>query len=105
MAREWLFRSHRTGDIVRESFTRFSFPHYWYYDVLRALDYWRAFERDPRLDEALDLVHRKRRHGTWTLQAKPSGETWFDMERPGTPSRWNTLRALRVIDWAERVSG
>jgi hypothetical protein len=100
-----LFRSHRTGEIVRESFTRFSFPHYWYYDVLRALDYWRAFEWDARLDEALDLVHRKRRQGTWTLQAKHTGETWFDMERPGTPSRWNTLRALRVIDWAERVSG
>jgi hypothetical protein len=100
-----LFRSHRTGEIVRESFTRFSFPHYWYYDVLRALDYWRAFTWDPRLDEALDLVRRKRRQGTWTLQAKHTGDTWFDMERPGTPSRWNTLRALRVIDWAERVSG
>ena len=42
-----LFRSHRTGEIVRESFTRFSFPHYWYYDVLRALDYWRAFYVGP----------------------------------------------------------
>lgn len=52
-----------------------------------------------------DLVHRKRRHSTWTLQAKHTGETWFDMESPGTPSRWNTLRALRVIDWTERVSG
>ena len=73
--------------------------------MLRALDYWRAFTRDPRLDEALDLVTRKRRQGTWTLQAKHTGETWFDMERPGTPSRWNTLRALRVIDWSQRMSG
>jgi hypothetical protein len=84
---------------VRESFTRVSFPHYWYYDVLRALDYWRAFTWDPRLDEALDLVHRKRRHGT---PARP-GSTWSD---PATPSRWNnTLRVLRVIDWTQRVSG
>jgi hypothetical protein len=101
-----LFRSHRTGEIVRESFTRFSFPHYWYYDVLRALDYWRAFaEWDPRLGNALDLVHSRRRNGTWTLQNKHAGQTWFDMERPGAPSRWNTLRALRVIDWADRASG
>ena len=69
--------------------------------MLRALDYWRAFAWDPRLGEALDLLQRKRRHGTWTLQAKHPGLTWFDMERPGRPSRWNTLRALRVLDWAE----
>jgi hypothetical protein len=99
-----LFRSHRTGEVVRESFTRFSFPHYWYYDVLRALDYWRAFGWDPRLDDAIDLVVKKRRNGTWTLQGKHPGETWFDMERPGTPSRWNTLRALRVLRWADSVT-
>lgn len=99
-----LFRSHRTGEVVRESFTRFSFPHYWYFDVLRALDYWRAFDRDPRLDEALDLVARKRRRSRWTLQNKHSGTTWFDMERPGAPSRWNTLRALRVQRWATSES-
>lgn len=100
-----LFRSHRTGGLVRESFTRFSFPHYWYYDVLRALDYWRSFGWDPRLGEALELVHRRRRRGTWTLQNRHPGATWFDMERAGAPSRWNTLRALRVIDWADRVPG
>ncbi len=99
-----LFRSHRTGDVVRPSFTLFSFPHYWYYDVLRALDYWRAFDYDPRLDDALDLVHRKRRRGTWTLQGKHTGDTWVDMEHPGRPSRWNTLRAMRVLRWAESAS-
>lgn len=95
-----LFRSHRSGEVVRESFTRFSFPHYWYYDVLRALDYWRAYRWDPRLDEAVDLVHRRCRQGAWTLQNRHTGVTWFDMERPGKPSRWNTLRALRVLSWA-----
>ena len=72
--------------------------------MLRALDYWRAFTWDPRLGEAPDLVRRKRRHGTWTRQGKHTGETWFDMERPGTPSWWNTLRALRVVRWADSVS-
>jgi hypothetical protein len=100
-----LFRSHRTGQVARESFTRFSFPHYWFYDVLRALDYWRAFDWDPRLADALDLVHRKRRRGIWTLQAKHSGQTWIDMEQPGKPSRWNTLRALRVLQYAEAANG
>ncbi len=99
-----LFRSHRTGEVARESFTRFSFPHYWYYDVLRALEYWRAFAWDPRLDEAVGLVARKRRAGRWTLQGTHPGQTWVDMERAGAPSRWNTLRALRVLAWADRAS-
>ncbi len=96
-----LFRSHRTGEVVRASFTRFSFPCYWYYDVLRALDYWRGFAWDDRLTDAMELLVSKRRHGTWTLQNKHRGLTWFDMETPGRPSRWNTLRALRVLDWAQ----
>jgi hypothetical protein len=95
-----LYRSHRTGKVVRDTFTRFSFPCYWYFDVLRALDYWRGFAYDPRLDGALGLLIAKRRKGTWTLQNKHPGRTWFDMETPGRPSRWNTLRALRVLQWA-----
>lgn len=95
-----LYRSHRTGRVVRDTFTRFSFPCYWYFDVLRGLDYWRGFTYDPRLDDALGLLAGKRRKGTWTLQNKHPGRTWFDMETPGRPSRWNTLRALRVLRWA-----
>jgi hypothetical protein len=87
--------------VVRASFTRFSFPCYWHYDVLRALDYWRAFAWDDRLSDAVELLVSKRRRGTWTLQNKHRGRTWFDMETPGRPSRWNTLRALRVLDWAQ----
>jgi len=101
LLRHRLYRSHRTGEVIRASFTRFSFPHYWFYDVLRALDYWRGHPWDDRLTDAVDLVHSKGREGRWNLQNKHPGRTWFDMEQPGRPSRWNTLRALRVLRWAE----
>jgi hypothetical protein len=95
-----LFRSRRTGEVIRPEFTRFSFPCYWHFDVLRALDYWRGYAFDDRLTDALDLVRGKARDGRWPLQNKHPGRTWFDMEQPGRPSRWNTLRALRVVKWA-----
>jgi hypothetical protein len=95
-----LFRSHRTGAVIRADFTRFAFPCYWYYDVLRALDYWRGHPWDDRLTDAMDLVRSKQRDGRWNLQNKHPGRTWFEMETPGRPSRWNTLRSLRVLRWA-----
>jgi hypothetical protein len=95
-----LFRSHRTGAVSRDSYTRFSFPTYWYYDVLRALDYWRAHPWDDRLSDGLELVNRRRRDGRWPLQNPHRGRTWFEMEPVRMPSRWITLRALRVLRWA-----
>jgi hypothetical protein len=97
-----LFRSHRTGRVIKPEFTRFSFPPRWHYDVLRALDYFRAVDapRDPRLAEAIGLVHSRRRaDGRWSLQHSYPGKTYFRLERLGAPSRWNTLRALRVLKW------
>lgn len=70
-----LFRSHRTGNVARGTFTRFSFPCYWYYDALRALDYWRGFGWDERLADGLDLLLKRRRNGTWRLQNKHAGQT------------------------------
>lgn len=99
-----LFRSHRTGAVIKPAFTRFAFPPRWHYDVLRALDYFQAVRapRDRRLAEAVELVRRGRRaDGRWTLQHRYPGKTYFEMERPGGPSRWNTLRALRVLRWWE----
>jgi len=102
-----LFRSHRTGEVANDQFLRFSFPPRWHYDVLRGLDYfWSARAlSDVRLQEAIDLVVRKRRaDGRWTLQQRWPGETWFEMEKVGEPSRWNTLRALRVLKgWHEPI--
>jgi hypothetical protein len=96
-----LFRSHRTGEIVNEQFLRLSFPPRWHYDVLRGLELFWAAGRldDPRLEEAIDVVSGKRRKdGRWPLQQRWAGETWFEMEKVGKPSRWNTLRAMRVLD-------
>jgi hypothetical protein len=97
-----LFRSHRTGEVIKPVFTRFAFPPRWHYDVLRALDHFQAVgaPRDPRLADAIDLVHRGRgEDGRWPLQQVHRGKTYFELERQGAPSRWNTLRALRVLKW------
>ena len=97
-----LFRSHRTGAIIKPIFTRFAFPPRWHYDILRALDYFQAVDaaRDPRLADAIEIVERTRDDdGRWTLQNAYRGKTYFELERLGAPSRWNTLRALRVLKW------
>ena len=101
-----LFRSRSEAKIVDPRFTMFSFPVYWYYDVLRGLDYLRstggAF--DDRCSEAIELVEAKRDGmGRWPLENRHQGPTHFDTEGPqGFPSRWNTLRASRVLAWAGR---
>jgi len=100
-----LFRSHRTGEIIKPVFTRFAFPPRWHYDVLRALDHFQAAAapRDPRLHEAVELVRRNRgADGRWPLPKAYPGRTFFTLERVGGPSRWNTLRALRVLKWWEK---
>jgi hypothetical protein len=97
-----LFRSHRTGEIVKQEFTRFHFPPRWHYDALRALDYFRAagHSRDPRFQDAIELLQSRRRpDGKWPLARGYPGKVFFDLEPAGRPSRWNTLRALRVLKW------
>jgi hypothetical protein len=99
-----LFRSHRTGGVIKAEFKRFSFPPRWHYDILRALDYFQAVDapRDRRLAEAVDIVRMRRRpDGRWPLEHGYKGRSHFELERPGAPSRWNTLRALRVLKWWE----
>jgi len=98
-----LFRSHRTGAIAKLDFTRFVFPARWHYDVLRGLDYFReaGAPLDARLADAFDLVEQRRRpDGRWHTQGRYGGKVFFDLE-PAGPSRWNTLRALRVLRWRD----
>jgi hypothetical protein len=99
-----LFRRHSNGQVIDPRFTMFSFPTPWYYDVLRGLDYFRTAgaEPDERCAEAIDLVVGKRDSvGRWPLENIHQGPTHFRMEgEEGLPSRWNTLRAMRVLDWA-----
>ena len=93
-----LFRSDRIGEIISPRLL-LSYPSRWFYDILRALDYFGSagVGYDPRMQDALDvLLHKRRKDGSWPLQAKHAGQVHFDMETPGQPSRWNTLRGLRV---------
>jgi len=95
-----LFRSDRTGNIIDKKMLMLSFPSRWKYDILRALDYFQfsGFNYDPRMQDALDILTKKRRKDNkWPVQAKHPGQTHFDMEKTGGPSRWNTLRAMRVL--------
>ena len=98
-----LFRRKNTGEVVDAAYIEFAFPYYWHYDVLRALDYFRrsGAPTDPRMAEAVEVVRSKRQlDGRWLLDRIHPGRVHFDIESDaGTPSRWNTLRALRVLDW------
>jgi hypothetical protein len=100
-----LFRSLSTGAVINADWTLFSFPPRWHYDVLRGLDYFReaAGPPDHRCAEAIELVHQRRRDdGRWPLQHTYRAQTHFAMEAgDGKPSRWNTLRARRVLRWYE----
>jgi hypothetical protein len=97
-----LFRSDKTGQVIHEAFTKFSFPPRWRYDVLRALDHFRRVNalRDERLAEAIQMLRDRRgKDGRWKLENHHHGQEFFHLERQGQPSRWNTLRALRVLRW------
>jgi len=86
------------------AWTRFAFPTWWHYDVLRGLDYLRDAGHDPadaRVAEAIDVVKRNRADDRrWPLQEVFDGATYFVMDDgEGQPSRWITLGAMRVLDW------
>jgi hypothetical protein len=79
-----------------------SFPPRWHFDILRCLDYFqeRGISKDSRMNEAIDLLVAKQTPaGFWKLEMKYPAKVFFDMENVGKESRWNTLRALRVLQW------
>ncbi len=91
-----MFRSLSTGEVIDPDWLELSYPTYWHYDVLRGLDYMRraGVPPDGRVDEALSLVESKRGpDGRWPLEN-------VHEDGVGTPSRWITLRALRVVEWS-----
>jgi hypothetical protein len=104
-----LFRRLSTGEPADEKFLRLQHPDRWHYSVLRALDYFRSAAMltsaapDPRLAEAIDHVRSRRsQDGTWPLDWSPPGRVWFEVDDgEGKPSRWVTLRAMRVLKWWE----
>jgi hypothetical protein len=95
-----LYKSDKTDDIINEKMTMLSYPSRWKYDILRCMDYFRSIDLDydGRMKDALDVIMKKRsKENLWTVQQKHAGKVHFDMEETGKASRWNTLRALRVI--------
>ena len=106
-----LFRRKSTGEAIEHdrkggaSWWRFAFPTWWHYDVLRALEHLRraGAAPDPRAAEAIDRVAAKRDpDGRWPLEIRYAGRMPVEMDDGvGQPSRWNTLRALRVLNWWE----
>jgi len=104
-----LFRRRSTGEVIERDrkggtqWTRFAFPTWWHYDVLRGLEYLRLADvvPDERMTEAIDLVASKGDgDGLWPLETRYPGEMPVETdEGEGRPSRWNTLRALRVLNW------
>ncbi len=105
MLERHLFRRKSTGEVIDPSWLQFSFPPWYFYDVLRGLDYLRDAGGDPdgRAAEAIELVRSKRdADDRWLLDSSHEGDLHFAMdEGDGKPSRWNTLRAMRVLRWAE----
>jgi len=98
-----MFRSLRTGKIVDKRWLRFSYPSFWHYDVLRGLDYLRnaGIKPDSRVREAIEAVMaRRHQNGRWPLNLLHPEHIPLEMETSvGSASRWNTLRALRVLRW------
>jgi len=98
-----MFRSLRTGEVIDERWLRFSFPTFWHYDVLRGLDYLRnaGIKPDSRVSEAIEIViERRHQNGRWPLNLLHAERIPLEMETTvGSASRWNTLRALRVLRW------
>jgi len=98
-----MFRSLRSGEVIDKRWLRFSYPTFWHYDVLRGLDYLRNAEIKPdsRVEEAIEVViERRHQNGHWPLNLLHPERIPLEMETEvGRASRWNTLRALRVLRW------
>ncbi len=98
-----LFRRRSTGEVANPAFLEFAFPPRYHYDILRALDYFRAagVQPDPRISDAVHLIESRRQaDGRWLLDRAYDEALAFPFgESVGKPSRWNTLRALRVLHW------
>jgi hypothetical protein len=102
-----LFRRKSTGEVADVQFTQFAFPTWWHYDVLRGLEHFRrtGVKPDARLAEAVELVNAKRgEDGRWLAENKYPGKMLVEVDvAEGEPSRWNTLRALRVLRWYSEI--
>ena len=106
-----LFKRLSTGEPADPRFLLLTHPSRWFYDVLRGLDFFRVASfrgegaPDARLEESVAYIRsRRRQDGRWNLDWNPEGRTWFEIDGPvGEPSRWITLRAMRVLNWWDKA--
>jgi hypothetical protein len=104
MLRHQMYLAHRTGEVIDRAWLTFHFPPRWHYDVLRGLEHLQVANAstDHRATGAVELVRSKRRKdGRWNKGSQYSGRTFFVLEDGSAPGRWNTLRALRILNWWE----
>ena len=102
-----LYKSHRTGKVADPAMTRLIFPPRWHYDVLRGLDYFQSVRAnyDERMNDAIEILKAKQQpNGRWVAYRGWPGRVFLELEKAGEDSRWNTLRALRVLKWWEKLS-
>ena len=106
MLRHKMYRSDKTGAIVNDRFLHLTYPSHWHYTVLRGLDYMHITPEiaDSRLEDSISqIMSRRGKNGRWTVEKRIPGTTLFEMEKWGGESRWNTLKALRVLRGREQV--
>ncbi len=97
-----LFLSDHTGQIINKDFLKLTYPCRWKYDILRAMDFFQyaGIEWDHRMKAAVNELNKKQnKEGTWNMQSAHTGQVHFNMEKAGKPSRWITLRVLRVLKY------
>jgi hypothetical protein len=99
-----LYKSNTTWKTVDPKMIRLSFPPRWHFDIMRCLDYFqeRNIKKDKRMNDVKDLLIKKQTtEGFWKREIKYPAKIFFEMEKVGKESRWNTLRALRILKWWE----
>jgi len=99
-----LYKSNTSWKTIDPKMIRLSFPPRWHYDIMRCLDYFqeRNIYKDKRMIDAMDLLTKKQTtEGFWKREIKYPAKIFFEMEKAGKESRWNTLRALRILNWWE----
>ena len=97
-----LYKSNTTWKTVDPRMIRLSFPPRWHFDIMRCLDYFqeRNINKDKRMIDALELlINKQTPKGFWKREIKYPAKVFFEMEKVGRESRWNTLRALRILKW------
>ena len=96
-----LYKSDYTGEIIKKTMTNIAYPPRWKYDILKALDYFyhAGIPYDNRMEDSINLLKKKmNKDGIWPHQGRHKGAVHFDMEPNSRKSRFNTIRALRVLE-------